>query len=276
MLHEADRRRQVEHEPAEPAVVEVDELDGAAIEHGVAQVQVRVDEPGVPRIGEDVDHCRIDRPEPGTKLPGQQVPAPGGGGAAVDHDVAEEGLVVPLDAHETGWRPPGVGAARPSPQRAGRRSSRPRPSPRRRHRRPAEMRLTPRSASASATPKRAAVTSGDLATAAAPTSACSARGKRMAAQPVSSASPGRPIRTRFSTTRSPRAARRTGRNTTAADRRQPQRLLTAGSPGSQADPRPRACSSPCRARRSETTAMPEAGAPRWTPANLMNGPSITE
>ena len=80
-----------------------------------------------------------------------------------------------------------------------------------------QIRPTPRSGSASATPKKAAATPGARVTAAGPTSSRSAPGKSTAVPPVSSVWPGRPTRTRSSTTPSMPGAPRTGPPTTAAD-----------------------------------------------------------
>ncbi len=82
---------------------------------------------------------------------------------------------------------------------------------------------TPRSEPAFATPKKAAVTSGDQAMAAVPISSCSAPGSGTAARPANTALPGPRTRTRSLTTPSQPAARRTGRPTTAADRRMGKR-----------------------------------------------------
>src|SRR5580704_13398102 len=75
-----------------------------------------------------------------------------------------------------------------------------------------------RSASASATPKRAAATPGDPVTAAGRTSSYSAPGNTMAARPAHTAPPVPLTRIRSSTTPSPQVARRTGQTTTGADR----------------------------------------------------------
>src|SRR5215472_8972715 len=98
--------------------------------------------------------------------------------------------------------------------------SRARARPRARHQpHPVAVGMPPvhRLGSASATPKRAAATPGDPATAAGLTSSRWALGKSTAARPASTASPAPLTRTRFSITPSPLAARRTGRVTTGAD-----------------------------------------------------------
>ena len=90
------------------AVVEVDELDLAAMEQGVAEVQVGVDEPGVVDVVE-VSHPGGHRLEAGAYLRREERPAAGGGRLAVDHHVTEERLAVPPDADEVGGRRPRVG-----------------------------------------------------------------------------------------------------------------------------------------------------------------------
>ena len=108
-------------------------------------------------------------------------------------------------------------------RRRRRRRSRPPPSrPRAPARQPApaaavQIQPTRPWGSASATPRKAAATRGARATAAAPTSSRSARGKSTAVRPASSAWPARLTRTRSSTMPSMPGARRTGPPTTAAD-----------------------------------------------------------
>ena len=81
-----------------------------------------MDEPPVVGPLHEVGRPRRDRLEAGADLGGQERPAAGGRGLAVDHHVAEERLVVPADPDEVGWRRPRrrpAGGGAPSPRRAG-------------------------------------------------------------------------------------------------------------------------------------------------------------